>query len=52
MQKRLSELCHKGELFKPYDIGSKKLKTLVDDINYAYDKTVQALEDSISQGNT
>jgi two-component system sensor histidine kinase RpfC len=49
---KLSELCIKGESFKPYDIGTQKLTLLAKEINYAYVKTIEALNDILSKANT
>lgn len=42
---KLSEICLKGEAYKPYDIGTENLSTLFDDIKYAYNKTAETLND-------
>jgi two-component system sensor histidine kinase RpfC len=42
---KLSEICLKGEAYKPYDIGTAKLNDLIDDIEYTYKKTAETLND-------
>ncbi|RBW46761.1 hybrid sensor histidine kinase/response regulator [Psychromonas sp. B3M02] len=39
----LAEICAKGESYKPYDLNSNKLSTLVKEIELTYNKTVEAL---------
>ena len=42
---KLSEICLKGEAYKPYDIGTATLNDLVDKIEYTYNKTAETLND-------
>jgi two-component system sensor histidine kinase RpfC len=49
---KLSEICRKGEAFKPYDIGTNKLCLLSNDIEYAYTKTVKALNNALLKAST
>lgn len=49
---KLFEICRQGETFKPYDIGTEKLGLLSNDIDYAYNKTVEALNDALSKATT
>ncbi|MFT6924469.1 MAG: two-component system sensor histidine kinase RpfC [Psychromonas sp.] len=49
---KLSEICAQGETCRPYDLGTEKLVLLIKDIEYAYDKTVEALNDALSKAAT
>jgi len=49
---KLSEICREGEISKPYDIGTEKLSLLINEIEYAYNKTVEALNDALSKAST
>jgi len=42
---KLSEICLKGEAYKPYDIGTGALNDLVDKIEHTYNKTAETLND-------
>lgn len=48
---KLSGLCLKGELFKPYDIGTEKLTQLSKEISNAYVKTIEALNNILSKAH-
>jgi two-component system sensor histidine kinase RpfC len=49
---KLSDICREGETYKPYDIGTKKLSLLINDIEYAYKNTVEALNNALSKAFT
>lgn len=49
---KLSEICLRGETYKPYDIGTVKLDSLIDEIEYVYNKTVEALNDALNKAST
>ncbi|WP_019612708.1 ATP-binding protein [Psychromonas ossibalaenae] len=49
---KLAEICRQGEAYKPYDIGTKKLNLLINDIEYAFKHTVEALNEALSQAST
>lgn len=49
---KLSEICRQGETYKPYDIGTEKLNLLINDIEFAYIKTVEALNKALSKAAT
>ncbi|MFW5450184.1 MAG: ATP-binding protein [Methylophagaceae bacterium] len=46
---RLAEICLYGEQQKPYDIGTKKLMQLANDIEQVYQETVTALNTAVSK---
>jgi two-component system, sensor histidine kinase RpfC len=49
---KLSELCLKIELNKPYDIGTKALETQIDELSHIYGKTVEALNKFLLNAST
>lgn len=49
---KLSELCLRGEAYKPYDIGTEKLTLLNNEIEYVYKKTVEALNVALNKAST
>jgi len=48
----LSEMCAKGESYKPNDINSKKLTLLIKEIEFTYHKTIETLNDIVSRAST
>jgi two-component system sensor histidine kinase RpfC len=49
---KLSEICKRGEQYKPYDIGTEKLSLLFQDIEYTYNKTIETLNKALSKAYT
>jgi len=49
---RLSEMCAKGESYKPNDINSEKLTLLIKEIEFTYHKTIETLNDIVSRAST
>lgn len=49
---KLSEICLRGETYKPFDIGTEKLTLLINEIEYAYNKTVGALNVFLNKAST
>jgi len=48
----LSEVCAKGESYKPNDINSKKLTLLIKEIEFTYHKTIETLNDIVTRAST
>ena len=49
---KLVKICLRGETYKPYDIGTEKLTLLINEIEYVYNKTVEALNDALHKAST
>jgi two-component system sensor histidine kinase RpfC len=49
---RLVAICRKGEVYKPYDIGTEKMLRLSEDIKSIYKNTVTALNEAVSKAGT
>ena len=49
---RLSDICAKGETYKPFDIGTEKLNLLFEEIKYTYNKTVETLNEILDKAST
>jgi len=49
---KLSGICLQMERCKPYDIGTEKLSKLTNELTYVYHKTVEALNEVLSQHST
>ncbi|MDN2663544.1 ATP-binding protein [Psychromonas sp. 14N.309.X.WAT.B.A12] len=48
----LSEMCVKGESYKPSDLNSQRLTLLVKEIEFTYDKTVETLNTILINAST
>lgn len=49
---KLVDICHKGEAYKPYDIGTEKMFRLSSDIKAIYENTITALNKAVSKAVT
>jgi len=49
---KLSKICLRGETYKPFDIGTEKLSLLINEIEYTYSKTVEALNAFLNKAST
>ena len=49
---KLSDACLRGEAFKPFDIGTEELNVFINELEYIYNKTVEALTEALNKAST